>query len=141
MRDTGAIAGRQPKAAAATPATPAASATLFAHQDRRRGHGASAGGGWATVSTGGGVGAGNGLIAARTTSAVNGLGMGIATMLALQTLLNLGGVTKAIPMTGVPLPFVSRGGSSLVTSFLALGLLLAASAVVGTGSTAKKRKK
>ncbi len=65
------------------------------------------------------------------------LAMGIATMLALQTLLNLGGVTKAIPMTGVPLPFVSRGGSSLVTSFLALGLLLAASAV----SAATKRKK
>jgi LPXTG-motif cell wall-anchored protein len=37
----------------------------------------------------------------------------------------------------VPLPFVSRGGSSLVTSFLALGLLLAASAV----SAATKRKK
>ncbi|MCE9613396.1 MAG: FtsW/RodA/SpoVE family cell cycle protein [Lentisphaerae bacterium] len=53
------------------------------------------------------------------------LAAGLAALLALQTLLNLGGVTKAIPITGVPLPFVSHGGSSLVTSFLALGLLLA----------------
>ncbi len=52
------------------------------------------------------------------------IALGLAAMLALQTLLNLGGVTKSIPLTGVPLPFVSRGGSSLITSFLALGLLI-----------------
>lgn len=52
--------------------------------------------------------------------------IGLAALLAVQTILNLGGVTKSIPVTGVPLPFVSRGGSSLITSFLALGLLLGA---------------
>lgn len=55
------------------------------------------------------------------------LATGLTAALALQTLLNLGGVTKAIPLTGITLPFLSLGGSSLVTSFIMLGLLLALS--------------
>lgn len=55
------------------------------------------------------------------------LATGLTTALALQTLLNLGGVTKALPLTGITLPFISLGGSSLITSFLMLGLLLALS--------------
>jgi len=55
------------------------------------------------------------------------LASGLPTVLALQTLLNVGGVTKAIPLTGITLPFLSLGGSSLITSFLMLGLLLALS--------------
>lgn len=65
------------------------------------------------------------------------LAVGLAALLAVQTLLNIGGVTKAIPVTGVPLPFVSRGGSSLVTSFLALGLLLA----LGADAKASSRRR
>ena len=55
------------------------------------------------------------------------LATGLTAALAIQSLLNLGGVTKAIPLTGITLPFLSLGGSSLVTSFVMLGLLLALS--------------
>lgn len=55
------------------------------------------------------------------------LAAGLVTLLSLQALLNVGGVTKALPLTGLTLPFLSHGGSSLVTSFAILGLLLALS--------------
>ncbi len=55
------------------------------------------------------------------------LATGLTAALALQSLLNIGGVTKALPLTGITLPFLSLGGSSLITSFLMLGLLLALS--------------
>lgn len=47
---------------------------------------------------------------------------GIAILFAFQTFLIVGGVTRLLPVTGVTLPFVSYGGSSLVASFLMLGL-------------------
>ena len=56
-----------------------------------------------------------------------GLASGLITVLAVQTLLNVGGVTKALPLTGITLPFLSLGGSSLLISFVMLGLLLALS--------------
>jgi hypothetical protein len=46
-------------------------------------------------------------------------------MLGLQTLVITAGTLKLMPLTGVTLPFVSYGGSSLITSFLMVGLLLA----------------
>jgi cell division protein FtsW (lipid II flippase) len=49
---------------------------------------------------------------------------GLATIIGLQTVLILGGVTRAIPLTGITLPFVSYGGSSLVANFVVLALLL-----------------
>ncbi len=49
---------------------------------------------------------------------------GLAALLGLQTILIVGGVVKALPLTGVTLPFVSYGGSSLVISFVIAGLLL-----------------
>jgi cell division protein FtsW (lipid II flippase) len=55
------------------------------------------------------------------------LATGIVTTLAFQTLLNIGGVIKALPLTGITLPFISHGGSSLLTTFLGVGLLLAIS--------------
>ena len=55
------------------------------------------------------------------------LGAGLVAMLALQTLLNVGGVTKAIPLTGITLPFLSQGGSSLVAALVMVGLLAAIS--------------
>lgn len=50
-------------------------------------------------------------------------GVGLTACLAAQTLLNVAGVTKALPLTGLTLPFISHGGSSLVTSFVMAGLL------------------
>ena len=55
------------------------------------------------------------------------LAAALTTLLALQTLMNLGGVTKAIPLTGITLPLISHGGSSLITSLMMLGLLTALS--------------
>jgi cell division protein FtsW (lipid II flippase) len=52
------------------------------------------------------------------------LAAGIGTMLALQTLVITAGTLKLMPLTGVTLPFVSYGGSSLVVSFFMVGLLL-----------------
>ena len=49
---------------------------------------------------------------------------GIATIIGLQTFLIIGGVTRVIPLTGISLPFVSYGGSSLVANFALLGILL-----------------
>jgi hypothetical protein len=50
---------------------------------------------------------------------------GLTAFIGFQALVNIGGITRALPMTGITLPFVSHGGFSLVTSFAMLGMLLA----------------
>jgi cell division protein FtsW (lipid II flippase) len=55
------------------------------------------------------------------------LAVGLTATLALQAFIILGGVTGLIPLTGITLPFVSYGGSSIVANFLALWLLLSVS--------------
>jgi cell division protein FtsW len=52
------------------------------------------------------------------------LGMGIALLLAMQALINIGVVTAWLPTKGLPLPFISFGGSNLVLNMVAVGLLL-----------------
>jgi cell division protein FtsW len=52
------------------------------------------------------------------------LGVGIVTWLASQALLNLASVVALVPLTGVPLPFLSYGGSSLVMLLCGCGILL-----------------
>ncbi len=52
------------------------------------------------------------------------LATGITTWLVLQAMINIGANTGTIPYTGVPLPFISFGGSSLVVSLAAVGVLL-----------------
>jgi len=59
------------------------------------------------------------------------LALGIAAMFGYQTFIIIGGVTKFIPMTGITLPFVSAGGSSLAACFVALGILQAISGKEG----------
>jgi cell division protein FtsW len=49
---------------------------------------------------------------------------GITTWIVFQSVINIGGVTTAIPFTGVPLPLFSYGGSSLVVTLGALGVLI-----------------
>jgi cell division protein FtsW (lipid II flippase) len=52
------------------------------------------------------------------------LAVGLTTILALQTLIILAGTLRVIPLTGITLPFISAGGSSLLTNFIIVGLLL-----------------
>ncbi len=55
------------------------------------------------------------------------LASGITCNLIFQTIINIGVVTASLPFTGIPLPFISFGGSSLVISLAGVGLLLAVS--------------
>ncbi len=55
------------------------------------------------------------------------LGIGIVSWITFQTLINIGGITRTIPLTGVPLPFLSYGGSSLIWILAAVGVLLSVS--------------
>lgn len=50
--------------------------------------------------------------------------VGIASYIGSQTFVNLGGISGTIPLTGVPLPFISFGGSSMISLSIAMGLLL-----------------
>jgi cell division protein FtsW (lipid II flippase) len=50
---------------------------------------------------------------------------GLTAFIGFQAIVNIGGTTRALPMTGITLPFVSHGGFSLITSFAMLGMLLA----------------
>jgi peptidoglycan glycosyltransferase len=63
------------------------------------------------------------------------LAFGLTAMFAMQTLIIVGGVTKAIPLTGITLPFVSYGGSSVVGNFVLAALLLVVSENAGKRST------
>lgn len=51
------------------------------------------------------------------------LALSVSVLFSIQAFLNIGGVIKLIPMTGLTLPFVSYGGSSMLSSFMCLGIL------------------
>lgn len=52
------------------------------------------------------------------------LATGICSAIVIQTFVNIGGVTSLIPLTGVPLPFVSYGGTSLIVMISMIGILM-----------------
>jgi cell division protein FtsW len=55
------------------------------------------------------------------------LGVGIISWISYQTLINILGITRTIPLTGVPLPFLSYGGSALIALLAGVGILLSIS--------------
>ncbi|GJM77867.1 cell division protein FtsW [Paenibacillus sp. HMSSN-139] len=54
-------------------------------------------------------------------------GVGIMGLIAIQAFVNIGGVTNTIPVTGVTLPFISYGGSSLLVMMVSMGIVLSIS--------------
>ncbi len=50
--------------------------------------------------------------------------IGVTSVLAFQIVVNIGMAVGIMPVTGLPLPFVSYGGSSMISSFIMLGILL-----------------
>jgi cell division protein FtsW len=73
------------------------------------------------------------------------LGSGIAFMIGLQAFINIGVVTSALPNKGLPLPFISYGGSNLLLMLTSVGLLLSIARQarepqgLGEGATAKTK--
>lgn len=64
-------------------------------------------------------------VALRTRNEVEKLlAVGLTTIIGMQAFIIIGGVIKVVPLTGITLPFVSYGGSSLLANYVLLGLLL-----------------
>lgn len=68
------------------------------------------------------------------------LAAGIGILLGTETLIILAGVTKLLPLTGLPLPWVSYGGSSMIVHFILLGVLLNISNAAARGSHSVRNK-
>jgi cell division protein FtsW (lipid II flippase) len=63
------------------------------------------------------------------------LAVGLTAALAIQAFIIIGGVTRLIPLTGITLPFISYGGSSIVANFVLVALLLIVSNHVNRGAS------
>jgi len=71
-------------------------------------------------------------IALSTTNTFNkAVATGLSVMLGIQTFIIVGGVIKLIPLTGITLPFISLGGSSMLSTFIIMGILQAISSIKG----------
>jgi cell division protein FtsW len=67
------------------------------------------------------------------------LAVGLTSMMAVQAIMNIAVVTSSVPATGVPLPFISYGGSSLIFTMLAVGLILNVSQYPDAAETGRSR--
>ena len=67
--------------------------------------------------------------------------IGVASMIGIQTGINLGGLTGLIPITGVTLPFISYGGSSLLTLMVSMGIIVNISFFVNYQNKNRKIRK
>ncbi|MBE3554810.1 MAG: FtsW/RodA/SpoVE family cell cycle protein, partial [Thermicanus sp.] len=70
----------------------------------------------------------------------NLVGVGVVSGIGIQALINIGGVTGSIPITGVPLPLISYGGSSLLITLLSIGMILSISREVSKAEREKSAK-
>lgn len=68
------------------------------------------------------------------------MGVGITTWLTIQAVMNIGAVVGIMPITGVPLPFISVGGSAMVVNLAAIGLLLNIARHPGPNSSARSAR-
>jgi cell division protein FtsW len=66
------------------------------------------------------------------------LATGISLMIIFQVLLNVGGISRSIPLTGIPLPMISSGGTSTIMTLTAIGILLSIDKKIKSND--KKRK-
>ena len=72
--------------------------------------------------------------AARATTALEALlAGGLGTVLAAQAVMILGGILRLVPLTGLPLPFVSYGGNAMIVNLVIVGLLLRVGPAAGAG--------
>ena len=65
------------------------------------------------------------------------LAVGITVWITLQAVVNIGGVVQALPITGMPLPFISFGGTALVMTMGAVGVLLS---IARSGVSVRRHK-
>ena len=80
------------------------------------------------------------MIAMRSRTAFDALlAIGCTAMIALQTFVIVGGNIKLIPLTGVTLPFISHGGTSMVASMGLIGLLQGVQTRIEAGVAEDKR--
>jgi cell division protein FtsW len=68
------------------------------------------------------------------------LAVGVTCWIAYQTVINIGGITRSLPLTGIPLPFLSYGNNALIATMAAIGVLLSVSRY-STGRTYLSRRK
>jgi cell division protein FtsW len=67
------------------------------------------------------------------------LAVGITCWIAYQSVINIGGITRSLPLTGIPLPFMSYGNNALIATLAAIGVLLSVSRFSADGTFLSRR--
>jgi cell division protein FtsW (lipid II flippase) len=68
------------------------------------------------------------------------LATGLSFVIALQTFIVIGGVTRVVPLTGLTTPLLAAGGSSLIANWIIVGVLLRISDSIGSGDRSGDRE-